>query len=193
MEAFRNWLDQIVQRFCAWLNDHFPGGHGLAVVGNGLAGLGGPAALPVDRRQGPQVVHMSEAARVDSSGQYILGEGHSHPEDDCGFYAYCHMLGYPCVWCGGRNNMGPPDTYGDTSNRCPSGTTIGSAWFGCCWFGIPSQPRVFGFYDCCKPSASSLGRCGNRPHCPNWPGAKNWCAGHGRYHCTVAIALDQTC
>jgi hypothetical protein len=37
------------------------------------------------------------------------------PSDEHQFWAYCHMSGQPCVWCGGKNNVTPPPPRGPPS------------------------------------------------------------------------------
>jgi hypothetical protein len=208
MKAWKDRFDQWVEGMCEALYDWFPSRHPLALAGNMVAGLSWDAPLPVDRRiGGPKAIesHAIEAAggaRTNASG-WIEGQGIGdvkHVEDECGFWGYCHMLGYPCVRCGGFNSLpfganarqarsGPDGKY----LGCPTGSRLGGAWFGCCWWGIPAVPLVLGFYDCCTDPPQR--RCGTGPFCQNWPDAKNWCflTGAGTYRCTISLHLDQKC
>jgi hypothetical protein len=213
MHELRQWLDGLARRLCEWLNDAVPGHHALAVAGNGLAGLSGAVLLPVDRRVGPEVMPMAGATHFDATGKYhVVGTGVAK-EDRCGFWAYCHMNGFPCVWKGGLNYL--PDAHGRvhpraanvdpdnldaiqgmvTRHLCPRGKRAGFFWTGCCENPADGRVRLIGFYDCCGSGAG--GTVFER--CKNWPGAKHWCDSSGTspllgpnsYYCTVAVDMGE--
>jgi hypothetical protein len=187
-------LDRLVQRFCDWLNDFFSGQHGLAVVGNGLAGLKGAPPLPLDRRLGPPRVQMSKSTFQDGD-KWPTGEGgifgmgwFAKNEQECDYWAYCHMAGYPCVWCKGHNAVKQGDP--TTPVPCPSGSVQGAFWMGCCKDPVENKVKMIMWYDCCGPEGVDLGQCGAKQECFNWPQAKNWCylANNSySYYCTVAL------
>jgi hypothetical protein len=110
MDRLMRWLDGVVEGLCNWLNDVVSGRRPLARLGYRLAGRHGGTPLPVDRRIGAEVLqmHQNQFTKANSAsakgGGYIL-------QGNCGFWAYCHMSGQPCVWCGGSNALG------STSNR----------------------------------------------------------------------------
>ncbi len=155
----------------------------MAKVGNTIAGHEPMIPLPSDRRNHDNFTAMAGAMAPS------VGSGGSDPQK-CGFWAYCHMNGQPCVWCGtSRNAL----TRGDklkVPSFCPAGKSLGAAWFGCC--RDPSGTvRFIGFYDCCGRGFCSY----TRGTCTQWPQAKNWCPG-GRwgansYYCTVAVDMEQ--
>jgi hypothetical protein len=184
MDRLMRWLDFMVERLCNWLNDVVSGRRPLARLGSRLAGVWGGTPLPVDRRIGAEIIKMhtnqyeKAGAANAKSGGYILG-------GNCGFWAYCHMSGQPCIWCDGKNALG------STSNRyasdlskagkdlCPSFTGWGkshgaAAWFGCCK-DMTGKGKLIAFMDCC---GSKLLPCSIRHwRCKNWPEAKDWCIG----------------
>lgn len=191
------WFDSIAQRVCESLDNFFSGLHAIATVGNSLAGLERISILPVDRRLGDNLLLMADQSRRERKerGKYKIGTGHSHPEDECGFWAYCHMLGYPCVRCGGSNSLRSQDQ-GAVKCPGPAGTIKqGSYWAGCCKDG--GKVKYIGWYDCCVVGSSRpSGGCGTKPFCRGWPNAKNWCSGVGTYYCTVAVHFadaDKVC
>jgi hypothetical protein len=198
MIPLNQWLDRLVQRLCDWLNDFFSGHHGLAMVGNGLAGLDGMPPLPLDRRLGPPRVQMSKPTFQDGD-KWPTGEGGWGPwgifggkdEHDCDYWAYCHMGGEPCVNCKGRNAVksGDPRSPGG----CPPGALLGAFWMGCCKDPVENKVKMILWYDCCSPPGVYLGKCDPNagPNgCRNWQQAKNWCylANNAyKYYCTVAL------
>jgi hypothetical protein len=208
MNAWKRRLDRIVETLCRWLNDFFPGNHGLAVVGDGLAGLERWLVLPVDRRVPDNislvndVEHMSgKAAKATARG------GTGGPETvkwyqpnivSCSFWAYCYMKGQPCVWCGGKNELSGHYS-GDFTPLCPTGKNALQFWYGCC--KDPSGGfHLIAFVDCC-----GTGFCKDDPGqvCRNWREAKGWCVrqsgagpngyapqparGPDSYYCTVVV------
>jgi hypothetical protein len=204
MNRLTQWLDQAVERICEWLNGILPGDHQLVVAGYGLAGLQKGFLLPVDRRLNPSVLHMSykpashsekmtrkaalEAAVLSTIGGYVdKARKYKMPppsalEDNCGFWAYCHISGVPCQKCrpasvvGSINFLDPTQSNG--SSQCDRlGKMDGTAWWGCC--KNPSgQIRLIGFSDCCSsgyPAPQDCGGSWDTAKCENWPDAKDWC------------------
>src|SRR5436309_15517961 len=100
MRELNKWLDKVGQHLCEWLNDSFPNHPSVVIAGSALAGVAITAPLPVDRRivsplryiQGP--MDWADKAHVKSG--LPAGNG-------CNFWAYCHLNGLPCTWCGGRD------------------------------------------------------------------------------------------
>src|SRR5262245_8448541 len=123
MNRLMRWLDDVVERLCNWLNDAVPGRHRLALVGNGLAGVYGGAPLPLDRRRGPEILQMHAnqydmADRSHAKGEYSglrpgtnINVKYTITNHNCGYWAYCHMSGEPCVRCGGNNALLPGNQY----------------------------------------------------------------------------------
>lgn len=175
MNDLRRWLDKMVQRLCEGLNDFFPGQHILANAGYGMAGLPRMLILPVDRRLPSNILHMAHGNAGDMANKAHVGGG-SNTESTCEFWAYCHMSGQPCVWCGGRNSVAVFDSrYSELGAAaralCPSGKTGGNAWWGCCR-NPAGTAKLIAFLDCC-----GSGFCKNLglSRCRNWPDAKDWC------------------
>ena len=169
-------IDTLVERFCNWLNDLFPGDGGLALVGGNLIGLKGTMVLPVDKRIASNVHLMSEENRGDNAS-LDQAKGGGALATSCNYWAYCHMSGQPCVWCGGLNSL-LPGRKRDLAGLCPKGKIPGQYWFGCCR-KAPTDVRMIAFADCCSKSGSGLmtPRCAFKWPCDNWPDAKNWCSG----------------
>jgi hypothetical protein len=179
MDRLMRWLDGVVERLCDWLNASVSGRGRLAVLGNGLAGVYGGTPLPVDRRKGPEILQMHTNSHEQASPAH-LRTGVSPFESNCGFWAYCHMSGQPCVWCGGSNDLTGKGSSFSTSgtNLCPSFSGWGkshggSAWYGCCMDPY-GRARLIAFLDCCGSHAVPCKVFGK---CKNWPEAKNWCIG----------------
>lgn len=201
MNKLQRKLDGMIQRFCEWLNDFFPGQHGLAATGNHLAGLERMVLLPVDRRLGPSTLYM--AHNVDFRDGVLSGKPPSNTDEkNCGFWAYCHISGKPCVRCGGVNFVHMRIPPWASSNRdklalhwCPSGTIGGAAWYGCCK-NPAGVGKFIAFFDCC---GGTITCAPGTPSCHNWPQAKNWCfrtrTGTTRYVCTIVYDLgnDRFC
>ncbi len=198
MKDIRDLVDRSAQRFCGWLADFFPGHHGIALAGAAIAGMPNLAPMPVDRRLGLDIrmSNRDEDRTRRENGKYVVGGspgGAVLPQDNCGFWAYCHMSGYPCVRCGGRNYLPPGDPWG--SHRCPSGKILGQFWSGCCRDESGNE-RLIAFIDCC-----GKGFCTGQ-RCRNWHGAKNWCFfprtgtdwfGPRSYFCTIVAQLQDNC
>jgi hypothetical protein len=209
MDKRKKWFDRLIEQWCEALNNTFSGQRFLATVGYGMAGLKGMDMLPLDRRLGSNVIKMAgqnpwfrrEGFRgggkleKETSGKekFIVGFGTSPTEQNCGFWAYCHMSGQPCVWCGGSNNLSETK-WQDPQSLCPQGTNAKLQWFGCCR-NPQGKIRMIGFLDCC-----GHGWCSIAPwnKCSNFDAAKWWCAEHGQhpsfpdhgedsYYCTVAV------
>jgi hypothetical protein len=224
MSKLQRWFDRLIERWCEALNDLLPGHRFLAAVGYEMAGLRGMFMLPVDRRMEPGVMKMasehpllrheragpnqrdgggiadsSGGPRLDPARQdgHIIGRGTSASERDCGFWAYCHMSGQPCVWCGGRNNVVEGATV-LPAQLCPQGKNLFLAWYGCCR-NPQGQIKLIGFWDCCG-EGTCWGVYGVSysagPWCKKYAQSKNWCSSTGvpdsnrgpfSYYCTVAI------
>jgi hypothetical protein len=196
MTELINMLEDALERLCVWVNDFFPGDRRLALVGHTLAGLRTTIPLPIDRRLGPPVMLMAHNNGGEMATVAKAKGGLAHPEDDCGFWAYCHMNGQPCIWCSGKNAILTQSADQEVSGRasCPSGKIVGSAWYGCC--KDPSgKIKMIGFLDCCGPGVCSY----LKGRCRNWPDAKNWCFFDGQssrtgargYYCTAAIWIGE--
>ncbi len=191
-------------------------------LGNGLAGQYGGIPLPVDRRIGPEILRYNWDNRQDNANPGHAKSGTVPIPGNCGFWAYCHMKGEPCVWCGGKNGLSPGNPYaGDFSKAgedlCPSFQGFGHSHAGTAWFGCCKDPsgvaKMIAFLDCC---GSHMQKCNGHwlregEECKNWPEAKSWCitglpTGYlgwssrpvyetEHYYCTVAIDMqqDQSC
>src|SRR5262249_37406502 len=128
--------------------------------------------------------------------------------DSCGYWAYCHLKGYPCAKLGVGDNAveGEPNPwYQDLNNAgrslCPTGSSSGIAWFGCCFKPGTQGPqegtersKMIAFLDCCQENHPT--RWGIP--CVNWWGAKNWCFFNNQertYYCTVVVDIgnDEAC
>jgi len=220
MNELKGWLDRITQRLCEWLDDFFPGDHGLAILGDGLAGLERVVPLPVDRRM-PSNVLLAHSNGGEMQSKSKAGGGLPAHEWSCNFWAYCHMSGAPCVWCRGRNSLSYNTDYMNwgkdtavTRDLCPSGKASLNAWYGCCK-DTNGRLILIAFVDCCGP-----GFCYRLARCKNWPDAKNWCTyqspprtlyvhgvavtqpgsayatdltGPNSYYCTVAVSMGESC
>ena len=203
--------DEILQRFCQWLDDFFPGNRGLAIVGSSLAGLQTTLTLPADRRFIPDTLHLAGQRAWDAGRRApSFLSVRTRPNTSCDFWAYCHMSGRPCVWCGGANSLGSSrknitrtsgvatGAPGQARDLCPTGSYGGTMWFGCCTDPSTSRVRQIAFLDCCKSAqiwpqnlcGGLLGHENNPRGCRNWPQAKNWCWGnYTHYYCTVAFTV----
>jgi len=183
-------IDDALERFCVWLNDFFPGDRRLAFVGHAIAGVGSPRPLPIDRRLAPSVLLMAHT----NGGDMAYGaraKGGTGNQTSCGFWAYCHMSGQPCVWCAGKNSVDGRATDQEAVGRtaCPAGKIPGAAWYGCCR-DPAGRLKLIAFLDCC-----GHGFCAGLSRCNNWPEAKNWCFFDGQsshigargYYCTISI------
>jgi hypothetical protein len=191
MNRLMRWLDGEVERLCNWLNDVVSGRRPLARLGSRLAGVWGGAPLPVDRRKGPEILQM-HTNQYEKGGAANAKAGTYPWEGGCGFWAYCHMSGEPCVWCGGKNALSSGHPYANDLSKagkdlCPSfhwwgksdigssysHSSMGVAWYGCC--NDPyGKGKLIAFLDCCGSHAQP---CSWGYTCKNWPGAKNWCTG----------------
>jgi hypothetical protein len=194
MNRIQTRFDQMVRRWCRWLNDCLPAWHPLAAMGRRAAGLGQGFPLPVDRRTGVDVL-MTYGEGKDKKGNYLNDGAMAKARTadapkkynplayqiHADFWAYCHMDGQPCVWCKGKNFLVPQNKI--TSARsverrqdiintqlCPPGKIPKNAWFGCC--NGPNGLRLIAFMDCCGD-----GWCVPNPlkRVSNWGQAKNWC------------------
>src|SRR5262245_56207209 len=94
-------LDRWTESLCAWLNARFPGGHGLALAGERLAGLPGGVLLPIDRRLGlgPELYMANTGESMMEKAKPGAIKGGNSNESTCGFWAYCHLSGQPCYRC----------------------------------------------------------------------------------------------
>lgn len=194
MDKARQWLDDLAQRFGEWLDNIFPGHHGLAVVGDRLAGLAGFPLLPVDRRISP-----NKLMAYDTTFDYSSRPQGNNNDRTCGFWAYCHISGQPCVRCGGRNFLPKnasfdPDFVKLGKQLCPSTKRSAGAWYGCC-VDPDGDLRYIGFMDCCGGPQTCAA---SQDWCEAWPEAKNWCMssiqpnGDWTYYCTVVIDFQTT-
>lgn len=195
LTKWKETIDRWFEELCIGLDDWFSGSGGFALAGEALAGWRWEQPLPIDRRTHDHV-YTKGAMRTDWAGDPVIGESQNSNANSCQFWAYCHMLGWPCHFCGGKNHLsGPLDA---TKLQCPpEAPKLGGLWVGCC-----STPgggvKQMGWWDCCVPKGKKWkGNCSQKAPCKNWPEAKNWCAGHGRYYCTIAIHMgsggDKTC
>jgi hypothetical protein len=202
------WLDEQVQRLCTWLNDLLSGRHQLATLGYQLAGVDPTPQFPVDRRAPDHIVAMAHTNAAEKAVPGAAGGNQgwfTQTNTSCGYWAYCHIKGYPCVKLGvGTNSVeagenAPNPMYGDLqragSDLCPNGSTTGTAWYGCCFkpgtqgstAGV-QQARLIAFLDCCQENHPT--RWGIP--CVNWWGAKNWCFFNNEertYYCTVVVDM----
>jgi len=198
MDILQRWIDRWAQRLCEWLHNFFPGNHPLVAVGAGIAGIPMEFPMPVDRIVSPNKFdHTNGGDMANAAGSHRNILKGVNPNDAGTFWAYCHMSGQPCVWCGGRNNITPPllDTPGGNLSGvglCPSGTMAGTAWYGCC-FDPKGVAKYLAFLDCCSPHVIPCSII----HLPvkNWPDAKDWCqapslAVKHRYYCTVIVDMQ---
>ena len=121
MEILQRWLDRCAKRLCEWLHNFFPGDQALAVVGAGIAGITLEFPLPVDRTVsankyfGHKGKWENGYAMGNAAGAHRKILKGVDPSDEHQFWAYCHMSGQPCVWCGGKNNVTPPPPRGPPS------------------------------------------------------------------------------
>jgi hypothetical protein len=204
MNRLTHWIDGLVERLCNWLNDSISGRRRLALLGNGMAGVDGGATLPVDRRLGADYFPLGQNSRAmqDPAHAKRGGLGTERDEDSCGFWAYCHMRGRPCVWCDGKNALARDNPYPNRffsagRDLCPTffmgGKSKGSsAWYGCCKNPL-GVAHLIAFLDCCGDHHTYCGAGFFRPFshkCINWPAAKDWCDTVD-YYCTVAIDMNQ--
>jgi methylamine dehydrogenase light chain len=98
------------------------------------------------------------------------------PKDPaCTYWKYCGMDGYPCANCGGS----------DTS--CPSGSSAGTYWTGCCQNPVNNCSYYVAYYDCCGSGSCSTNWCNNSSQ-------PSWCDGAGgSYVCTLASVSPNLC
>jgi hypothetical protein len=194
MDRLRAWIDRLIERLCEWLDDMLPGHGRLAFVGTALVGGPGLLTLPVDRQFGANALLMSFERDAGFTG---VGDTPGNNLDrNCGFWAYCHISGQPCVRCGGKNWVlsGAPPVMQRDSKRiakfwCPKGKEGGTSWYGCCR-NPKGVPKMIAFFDCC-----GKGNCSPAQWCHKWPDAKNWCYGSSsstsEYYCTIVYDMDQ--
>lgn len=197
LSKWKRKIDRWFEELCIGLDDWFSGSGGVALAGEALAGWRWETPLPTDRRLGDHISARG-SQRTDWAGDVVIGESQNSNENSCQFWAYCHMLGWPCHFCGGKNHLsGKVDA---TKLQCPpEAPKLGGLWAGCC--KTPSGGvKHMGWWDCCipvKPGKRMPGNCSKKAPCKNWPEAKNWCAGHGKYYCTIAVHLgksaDESC
>jgi len=194
LTKWKETIDRWFEELCTGLDDWFSGSGGFALAGETLAGWRWENPLPSDRRLNTHV-SAKGALRTDWAGDIVIGESTNSNENSCKFWAYCHMYGIPCKFCGGKNHLsGKLDL---SSVSCPQeAPRRGAFWGGCC--RSPSGGvRFIGWYDCCVPKAKPWPGYCTKTRCLNWPEAKNWCAGIGKYYCTIAVHFgtgrDDTC
>ena len=218
MNRLVRWLDGLVERLCNWLNDRVSGKRRLALLGDGLAGVQSGIPLPVDRRIDPGILEMHHNRNEMATKGHLIS-GSSSVETSCGFWAYCHLTGDLCVWCGGDNALMPGNPHANDfvkagEDLCPTfagwgKSHGGSAWFGCCAYpsGEKTVGKMIAFLDCCGDH-SWMAPCGGfwKSECKNWPQAKSWCTTvpstfsstpgppqyqTEQYYCTVVIDVQQ--
>jgi len=196
MPKSETWVERITRKICEWFDDLFPGGHAVATVGYSLAGLRASMPLPVDRKWRPPTSIFSVGNIAENANKAHVKTGKAAPESSCDFWAYCHISGNPCVWCGGKNSLFPVNVkHNDFSVAgkalCPSGTTNGIAWFGCCRNPNTKVAKMIAFMDCCGLDENDCGP--GKDECHNWRAAKDWCEFGGNktgYYCTVVIDFN---
>jgi len=191
MDILRRWLDRYAKRLCEWLHNFFPGDQALAVVGAGIAGIPLEFPLPVDRTvSANKYTWQNGNAMANAIGAHRnIKKGVDERKHD--FWAYCHLKGEPCVWCGGQNNLKPPPPDGAElggEGLCPAGKTAGTAWFGCC-FDPKGVAKKIAFLDCCGKHTLP---CSITIPIRAWPDAKDWCNAPVLniklpYYCTVVV------
>jgi len=75
MSGWKRQLDGIVQGLCRWLDDFFPGDHGLAIVGDNITGWERWFPLPVDRRVPDNVFLKPDAEKSNVMGAASKAKG----------------------------------------------------------------------------------------------------------------------
>jgi hypothetical protein len=204
-------LDRWTESLCAWLNSVLPGGHGLALAGERLAGIPGGVLLPVDRRLGLgtklYMANTGDSMMEKAKPSALPTTSGNSNEYTCGFWAYCHISGQPCFRCqpaplAGSINSLLPGRNKDLASLCATmGKTGGTFWFGCCR-NPAGEPKLIGFGDCCSKGSNAPQDCAKgTAWCENWPDAKNWCFSSSSqnanftYYCTIVIDTggDSTC
>jgi hypothetical protein len=198
VNRWKERFDRLIRQICKWLDDFFPGDHGLAVLSDNIAGVRGWVLLPVDRRT-PDHVFLDHSNGGENQFVSKAKGSSSTKAGDCNFWAYCYLKGQPCIWCGGNNSVDKPQPIETTPTSwitrvlCPKGKNALNAWYGCCTDPAGTL-HLIAFVDCC-----GTGECSANPFnvCKNWPQAKNWCTvgpdqqtfrtGPNSYYCTVAV------
>jgi hypothetical protein len=183
MSELRKWFDGFMKKWCEWLNDNLPSHPAVVTASGALAGLPMTVILPVDRRIFSPVLMTQQP--MDWANKAHLKSG-VPAGNGCNFWAYCHLNGIPCTWCGGNDQLNPS---GDL-NIDPLCTAVGKVssgmWFGCCK-DPRGKSRMIAFADCCGGPQD----CEDwSKECPHTPEAKNWCSADARggvYYCTVAV------
>src|SRR5262249_46671090 len=148
--------------------------------GDHLAGLRAGVLLPVDRRLGRDLYMANTGESMMEKAKKGAIKGGNSKEEDCGFWAYCHISGQPCHRCTPTplvsiNSLLHGREKDLAKLCCYLGKKGGTFWFGCCR-NPAGKPKLIGFGDCCSPGAHAPQDCATRyPWCENWPDAKNWC------------------
>lgn len=103
-----------------------------------------------------------------------------------GDWQLCGMHGYFCKACCG---------HGAQYASCPSCTTQGQYWTGCCAPDDCTQPVTIRYFDCCAPAGVGVdctgSSCGLLGSCPtSWPA---YCTSGLSFRCTIVVNTGVAC